>query len=122
MMKKVIVAGSRSIRDYQTVKDSIILGEYYLGLKPPYIIVSGKAKGPDTLAERYAHEELATKTLDFPANWDDNGWDAGFIRNEEMAQVADALIAVWDGKSRGTADMIARMVSYQKPVYVYRIK
>lgn len=121
-MKKVIVAGSRTVRDYQTVKDGITLGEYFLELKPPYQIVSGKAKGPDTFGERYAKEELGTKTLDFPANWEDNGWDAGFIRNEEMAQVADALIAIWDGKSKGTADMIARMVSYRKPVYVHRIK
>ena len=31
---------------------------------------------------------------------------AGPLRNEKMARVADALIAFWDGKSRGTKNMI----------------
>lgn len=68
-------------------------------------IVCGKARGADTLGEEYAK----LRSLDiayYPANWDHDGKSAGFKRNVEMAKNADALVAFWDGKSRGTKHMI----------------
>lgn len=44
--------------------------------------------------------------IHFPANWDKHGKSAGHIRNAEMAKYADALVAFWDGKSKGTKGMI----------------
>jgi len=70
-------------------------------------IVSGHANGADKLGERYAKENNLKLTL-FPANWDLNGKSAGYIRNYEMAKYADVLIAFWDGKSKGTMDMISQ--------------
>lgn len=70
------------------------------------IIVSGHAQGADTLGERFAKEQGLTVEL-HPAKWRALGKAAGMIRNAEMARASDALIAFWDGKSRGTAHMIS---------------
>lgn len=69
------------------------------------MIVSGHATGADALGERYAQERGLQVEL-HPADWDAYGRAAGPKRNEQMAEVADALIAFWDGQSRGTANMI----------------
>ena len=69
------------------------------------MIVSDHASGADALGERYA-QERGYETEVYPADWKTNGRAAGPIRNAQMAAVADALIAFWDGKSRGTKNMI----------------
>ena len=68
-------------------------------------IVCGEARGADSLGKRLAYEK-GWKVLSFPADWDKHGKAAGYKRNDEMARNADALIAFWDGKSRGTKHMI----------------
>ena len=55
----------------------------------------------------------------FPAYWDKYGKSAGFIRNAEMGEYADALIAFWDGVSPGTKHMIQTMKRNKKPYWVY---
>ena len=95
---KYIVAGSRGFNNYEKLKevlDKICLEE----------IVSGTAKGADTLGEKYALENDILLTA-FPAKWDEYGRSAGFRRNAEMAQYGDALVAFWDGQSSGTKHMI----------------
>lgn len=68
-------------------------------------IVSGAARGADALGERYAAERgLAVKQ--FPADWDRYGRSAGYRRNAEMAEYADAAVVFWDGKSKGSKHMI----------------
>ena len=69
------------------------------------IIVSGHARGADSLGERFAHEFNLPFEL-HPANWRLLGKAAGMVRNAEMAKCSDALIAFWDGESRGTRHMI----------------
>ena len=69
------------------------------------IIVSGHASGVDSLGEKFAADHNLQCEL-YPADWDKHGKAAGPIRNAEMAEVADALIAFWDGQSRGTKSMI----------------
>ena len=96
---KVIIAGGRDFNDYEKLKS--VLNH----LKQPFEIVSGMAKGADSLAVRYANENGLTLHK-FPADWDTHGKGAGFKRNAEMADFSDALIAFWDGKSRGTNHMI----------------
>ena len=103
-MFKVIVAGSRSINDYALVERNLnqILKNK---LSEDVCIFCGMAKGVDSLGEQYAiNHKLYLKM--FPANWDRYGNKAGFLRNVEMAEGADALVAFWDGKSRGTQHMI----------------
>ena len=102
---RVIIAGGRYFNNYQLLKERC---DFYLQSKKRshnVIIVSGHASGADSLGEQYANEEGFDTQL-FPADWNKHGKAAGPIRNAEMAEVADALIAFWDGKSRGTANMI----------------
>ena len=68
-------------------------------------IVCGMARGADRLGERYAKEN-GYKVIYLPADWDSDGKSAGFKRNIKMAEIADALVAFWDGKSTGTKHMI----------------
>lgn len=101
---KVIVAGSRTITDFRMV--SAILVEKLPKFETDYDeIVSGAARGVDTLAVEFAKLwEIPYKT--FPANWNKFGKAAGHIRNGEMADYADGLILIWDGLSRGSSDML----------------
>lgn len=105
---KVIIAGSRGFSNYKLLKEKC--NEYLREKRKEYniIIISGGARGTDTLGEKYAQEEGFSLEV-FPANWNKFGKSAGFRRNEQMAEVADALIAFWDGKSHGTKHMIEIM-------------
>lgn len=123
---KVIVAGSRHITDYQLVSSVITntINKYDIEVTE---IVSGCAAGPDTLGEQWALEN-GIKVEPFEANWNDitapnalirtSKWGnqynarAGFQRNEKMAEYGDVLIAIWDGKSNGTKDMIERATKH----------
>jgi hypothetical protein len=113
---KVIIAGSRTMSDYGTVAKAIQASGYSISE-----VVSGKAKGVDTAGEVWANNhDISIAT--FPAQWAVLGKVAGFMRNEHMADYADALIAVWDGESRGTAHMINTMRERGKPVFVYNYR
>ncbi len=98
----VIIAGSRQFSDYETLKEKC---DKFFSAKRPTAIVCGEAAGADALGKRYANER-GIPVKSFPAQWDTYGKRAGFIRNEEMAKNADALVAFWDGKSHGTKHMI----------------
>jgi hypothetical protein len=63
---------------------------------------------------------MKLKHMLFKADWDKHGKAAGPIRNQQMAQEADGLIAFWDGKSRGTKDMIQKALNYGLETHVYR--
>lgn len=102
---RVIIAGGRDFCNYELVKER---ADHYLQNKLQthrVIIVSGHASGADAMGERYAQERGLACEL-HPADWAAHGRAAGPIRNAEMADCADALIAFWDGQSRGTANMI----------------
>lgn len=68
-------------------------------------IVSGTARGADKVGEEVA-SALGICIKQFPADWDKHGKRAGYLRNADMADYADALLAFWDGKSKGTKHMI----------------
>lgn len=98
---KIIVAGSRSIVSYNTVRDAIRASSF---LRQITEIVSGRAKGVDLSGELWAQVNSMPLRC-FPANWSEFGKRAGVLRNCEMAEYADGLIAVWDGESnRNSAD------------------
>lgn len=103
--QRIIIAGGRDFMDYALLKSTCdqLLAESSRSQQP--IIVSGHATGADKLGERYAKEK-GWKTDLHPADWIRHGRAAGPIRNREMAMAANALIAFWDGKSRGTKNMI----------------
>lgn len=112
---RVICAGSRGVTDYQVVSTAITCTHL-----PIAELVSGGARGVDQLAEQYGAEHGIQVTR-FPADWSTYGRAAGPIRNGQMADYADALIAIWDGSSRGTQDMINQMVLRGKPVYLLNL-
>lgn len=130
---KIIVAGGRDFNDYGAVESELreIINNDFLGHS--ISIVSGKAKGADSLGIRFA-EKWGMKTYEFPAEWDNLDVPnsvikyttygkpynavAGHNRNRKMAEFADVLVAFWDGKSRGTKNMIKTMERMGKEVYV----
>ncbi len=82
-------------------------------------VLSGCASGADTHGEHLAAQG-GLPVRRFPANWAKHGKAAGMIRNRQMAENADALIAVWDGQSRGTKNMIAEAKARGLRVFVWR--
>lgn len=105
---KVIIAGSRSFDNYKLLKQK--LDKILNKINNP-IIISGTANGADKLGERYA-EENNLECLQYPANWNKYGKSAGYKRNKIMAIEADALVAFWDGESKGTQHMIDLAKNY----------
>lgn len=100
---KVIIAGSRNFTYYNKLRE--YCDKILKNLEEDIEIVSGAAKGADKLGERYAREKGYNTKL-FPADWDMHGKRAGYVRNKEMAEYADALICFWDGVSKGSKIMI----------------
>lgn len=101
---KVIIAGSRDIVDYNIVAKAIKLSGFDVTK-----VICGCARGVDTLGRTWAKRN-GVDYVDYPGDWhdDEGNYDpqAGFKRNEQMGAIADALIAIHDGKSKGTKHMI----------------
>lgn len=114
---KVIIAGCRNFNNYDLLKARL---DFYFQNAEIKEIISGACSGADKLGERYANEH-SIPVKQFPANWS-LGRKAGPLRNEEMAKYADALVAFWDGESRGTADMIRRAHAYGLKVKIVYIE
>lgn len=113
---KVIIAGSRTITDYKHVEEAAKLSKFEISE-----VVSGTAPGVDRLGELYGHE-LTVGVKRFPADWKTHGKNAGPIRNRVMAEYAEALIAVWDGKSVGTKNMIDTARELSLRVFVHEVR
>lgn len=113
---KVIIAGSRDVIDAKIVYKAIESSGFDITE-----VISGMAAGPDMIGYKWAIENnILVKRM--PALWMVNGVlnrNAGFERNHEMGDYAQSLIAVWDGKSNGTKDMIKYMRKLNKPCFVY---
>lgn len=112
---KTIIAGGRTITDYSLVLSAIAESGFI-----PTEIVSGMAPGVDTLAVQYATENNLP-LQQFWAEWEFYGRAAGPIRNRQMAEYGEALVAIWDGVSRGTKNMIETAQKKGLVVYVKRI-
>ena len=102
---RVIIAGGRYFSNYELLRTFVDVKLSRITKEKPIEIVSGGATGADALGERYAKEK-GYLLRRFPADWKQYGKAAGVRRNKEMAQNADALIAFWNGESRGTKNMI----------------
>lgn len=112
---RTIIAGSRSIEDYNKLLTAISKS----GFKITHVVCGG-AKGVDTLGLWFAKQNNIPYTMFYP-DWNKYGKKAGFIRNQEMAQHADALIALWDGSSKGTNHMINIALDQELEVYVENV-
>lgn len=111
---KTIIAGSRTVTDYELVS-AAVAGSGFVITE----VVSGMARGVDTLGEDWARiHKIPVKK--FPALWQEFGKSAGFIRNAEMGDYAEALIAVTTG-SPGTRNMIDYATKKGLKVFVVRV-
>lgn len=111
---RVIIAGTRTITDPAIIAEAIALAGFDVTE-----VVSGGARGVDRLGEAWARAR-GIRVRVFPAEWARYGRRAGPVRNRTMAEHADALIAIWDGASRGTAVMIDAARARGLAIYVHR--
>lgn len=102
---RVIIAGSRNFDNYEFLKQKVDHLLSNVAADHEVHIVCGGARGADTLGAQYARERGYIVDL-FPADWDKYGKSAGYRRNVQMAENADAVIVFWDGSSRGSKHMI----------------
>lgn len=117
---RLIVAGTRTFSDYPILRaklDALLAGKVRQGVH--VVIIQGGARGADALAARYAIER-GYECVDVPADWDAHGKAAGPIRNKQMSEMGEALVAFWDEVSRGTADMIRQAEQKGIPIRVVR--
>lgn len=114
---KVIIAGSREGATLEDVDVAMILSGWEAQIIE---VVSGRAPGVDRLGEIWGGRR-GLRVVPFPADWTRHGKAAGAIRNAQMAAYADALVAIWDGQSRGTKNMIETAEAQGLQVYVYRL-
>lgn len=115
---KIIVAGSRHFTDYEFVKGK--MDNLFLPHFKPEQIICGMCPGADLLGKRWA-EENGIDVIEFPANFKLLGKAAGPVRNAQMAEYGDGLILFWNGKSKGSANMLKCMEILGKPTLKYRI-
>lgn len=121
-MFRVIVAGSRTIDSQMFIFDKLdTLLSQKIQEKEQIQIVSGTARGVDRIGEQYAAAK-GFLCKQYPADWNTHGKKAGYLRNCQMAENADALVAFWDGNSPGTRHMIETAKAHGLAVRVIRIK
>ncbi len=112
---RTIIAGSRDCTDMRELKRAMA-GCGWI----PTAVISGGARGADRLGEAWA-ERQGIPVERHPADWGQFGRSAGHRRNAEMAACAEALVALWDGKSPGTEGMIGLARKRGLRVHVHRI-
>ena len=119
---KLIIAGSRKLLNRRSIHEKFIESTCYDFFEIfPTEIVSGNSGIADWSGEKFAWiQNLQIKK--FPADWNKHGKAAGPIRNREMAEYSDALLLIWDGTSRGSANMKKEMNKLDKPVYEVILK
>lgn len=118
---RLIIAGSRTL-GLPEVEEALLA---FIDKHNPSIteIVSGCAHGVDKAGELIATALLGLPVKRFPADWTRHGKSAGMIRNREMAAYGTALLLVWDGKSRGSANMLEMARKYKlDPIEVVRFE
>jgi hypothetical protein len=110
---QVAVIGSRGFNDYELVVRT--LSNLNITL-----LISGGAKGADSLGERYANEN-DIQTLIFKPDWEKHGKAAGMIRNTNIVDNSELIVAFWDQISKGTKDSIDKAKKLGKKIVVINI-
>lgn len=116
---KLLIAGGRDL--VIGVDGMLMFIGYFFNNNHIAEIVSGGATGIDSDGEAAA-DACLLPVRKFPADWNTHGKAAGPIRNKQMAEYADALLLIWNGESRGSANMKKEMLKLNKPVYEIIIK
>lgn len=116
-----LVVGSRTFNDYSFMKHKL---DYFLQCQKSVVIVSGGAKGADSLAEQYAHEKGYMLKV-FPAKWDLYGFYAGYARNRQMHEYISKVpkrgcVAFWQNESKGTAHNFELAKEFDTPIRIIK--
>lgn len=106
----IAVVGSRTIQDTQAVEKIL---DKILELNGPFVLVSGV----DTIAENWGNKK-GLSVITHPADWDQHGPKAGMVRNSQIINDAEAVIAFWDGVSAGTLDSVRKAKTLKKRVVI----
>lgn len=113
---RVIIAGCRDLFDPQLVEDAVKASGFAITE-----VVSGCADGIDTVGATWA-KERGIPVKEFPPETDVYEFAVACrLRNREMALYGQALIAVWDGVSRGTGNMIGEARAEGLKWYIHRV-
>ena len=107
---KVAVIGSRGFNDYELVKKTLSKIQITL-------LISGGALGADTLGEKYAKDN-GIETKIFKPDWEKHGKAAGMLRNTDIINEAELVVAFWDGSSKGTLDSINKAKTLNKKLII----
>ena len=112
---KTIIAGGRDFEDFSLLKRVL---EQEIPWKITSVVCGG-ATGADENGEIWALSQKIPVEY-FNANWNKFGKSAGVRRNTEMAKNAEALIVFWDGKSKGTRNMLQTAHKYKLKTFLYK--
>lgn len=113
------IVGSRSITNETFVKRILNCYKFMFGI--PNYVISGGAKGIDTIAELWADSLKINKKI-FKPDWYKYGKKAGFIRNEDIIKNCDICLAIWDGESNGTKNDFELCKKYNKNLLIFNMK
>lgn len=123
-MTNVIIAGSRDFNDALLLSARCSewagFGQVGAMFSADITVISGDASGADKLGAEWA-DFHGLEVRHMPADWDQHGRAAGPIRNAKMAEIGDVLLAFWDGKSKGTKNMIENALRKGLEVHVWRV-
>lgn len=114
-MIKLAIVGSRDFTDYETFQQA--LAEFISEYGMPTSIISGGARGADSMAEKWSLEEDIPIVIYYP-DWNTYGRAAGPIRNSQIVNDATHMIAFPVGESRGTQDSIRKARAKRIPLKV----
>ena len=112
---KLAIVGGRNFNDYGKLALTIHNHFYLVQITE---IISGGAKGADSLAKKYARQYLNIKYREFPAEWDKYGKRAGYLRNQTIVDNCDMVLAFWNGVSKGTQDTIEKAKKAKIPTLI----
>ena len=116
---RITIGGCRDFNDYEIFK--VFVDECLSEIEDKEIVVlSGHCSGTDLMAEKYA-KEMGYDLEIFPAEWEKYGRAAGPKRNKEMVEKSDVVIAFWNGKSKGTNNLIKIAKKLSKQVRIKEI-
>ena len=112
---KVVIAGGRDFNNFPNLCTKL---DGYLKEKVKthkIVIISGGARGADTLGEKYAQLRRFS-VIKMKADWEKHGKSAGFVRNGDMLNAADGIVCFWNKQSKGTKHMIDITTKANKPL------
>jgi hypothetical protein len=113
---RTIIAGSRTVTDPQELIKALQQIDWV-----PTVVLCGMALGADKLGEKWAEAHNISIEY-YPAEWTVYGKKAGPIRNQRMVDHAEALLALWDGQSRGTKNVINLATKKGLKIFIWDVK